>query len=75
MENTVNVNEETWVSLDDAARMLNLEKRYCSFALRKGYLKDRVGYRGVAKRNYTYRLSDLQKVIDEATVPARSSQR
>lgn len=79
MENSVNVSNEvdndTWVSLDDAARILNLKKRYCSFALRKGFFKGKVGFRGPSKRNYVYNLADLKRVLEETTVPARNTER
>jgi hypothetical protein len=63
--------EDRFVSLEEAARILSLDKRYAGISLRKGYLKGKVGYRGNSGRNYRYSYNDLMKLLEQTTVPAK----
>lgn len=73
-----NINNESgldhsdrFVSVEEAARMLGLEKRYAGESIRKGFLKGKIAYRSVSGRFYKYSYADLLRVQEQATVPAK----
>lgn len=66
----VTLNPSEWVGGEAAAQILGLEKKYFSRSVKSGYLKGRITYRSVTGKNYQYLLSDIEKLLEQATVPS-----
>ena len=63
--------DDVWISLEEVARILDLDVVYCRNSIRKGFLKGKISYRSVSGRNFKYRLHDVEVLLEKATVPAR----